>query len=320
MIRAAALAAALAVAAPMAVAQSYPTRPITIVVPFAPGGIADITARPLAVALGSLLNQSLIIENHPGAGGAVGIAYAGRQKPDGYTLLMALSSILVIPEAEKVGGRPSSYQMSQFTPIALISADPVVLIVPTQSAWKTTADLIADARSRPGKISYSSSGLYGAIHVPMEMLAQAAGVQFLHVPYQSGGQAMNALLAGQVDVSVQSPGVASPHLKSGRVKALANWGAQRLKALPEVATLKEQGYDAEFYIWSGLFAQSGTPPEVLARLRGALKEAVSQPVFRQAMASMDSPVEYLDAPEFQRFMDRDGARLVEAVRRMGKIE
>jgi tripartite-type tricarboxylate transporter receptor subunit TctC len=314
------LAAVLALVSSGILAQTYPARPVTIVVPFAPGGIADITARPLAIALGNVLSQSLVIENHPGAGGAVGIAYAGRQKADGYTLLMALSSILVIPEAEKAGGRPPSYQVSQFAPIALIAADPVVLIVPAQSAWKTTADLIADAKSRPGKISYSSSGLYGAIHVPMEMLAQAAGVQLLHVPYQSGGQAMNALIAGQVDLSAQSPGVASPHLKSGRVRALAQWGRQRIKAMPEVGTLTEQGYEAEFYIWSGLFAPAATPPEVMMRLRSAVKEATAQPVFRDAMAAVDSPIEYLDAPEFQRFMDRDGTRLVEAVRRMGKIE
>ena len=131
---------------------------------------------------------------------------------------------------------------------------------------------------------------------------------------------MNALIAGQVNVTAQSPGVASPHLKSGRVRALAVWGAQRIKALPEVPTLKEQGYDAEFYIWSGLFAPATTPPEVLTRLRTAIKEAVGATVFRQAMAAMDSPIDYLDAPQFQAFMDKDGTRMVDAVRRMGKIE
>jgi len=307
-------------AAPWAAAQNFPSKPLTIVVPFAPGGIADITARPLAVALGNILGQSVIVENHPGAGGAVGIAYAARQKADGYSLLMALSSILVIPEAEKLGGRAPSYQVSQLMPIARVAADPVVLVVPAASPWKTTADLVADAKGRPGKISYSSSGLYGAIHVPMEMLAQAAGVQFLHVPYQSGGQAMSALIAGQVDVTVQSPGVASPHLKSGRVRALASWGGQRLAALPDVPTLREQGFDAEFYIWSGLFVPAQTPPEVAARLRAAVKDAVSDGAFKQAMSTMDSPVDYLDAPEFQAFMDRDGKRLLEAVKRMGKIE
>lgn len=303
-----------------ALAQSYPNKPVTIVVPFAPGGISDITARPLAVALGKVMNQSFVIENKPGAGGAIGMAYASRQKPDGYTLMMALSSILVIPEAEKVAGRTPSYQVSQFAPIALVSSDPVVLLVRADSPWKTTADLIADAKSRPGKISYSSSGLYGAIHVPMEMLSQAAGIQMLHVPYQSGGQAMQALLAGQVDVTAQAPGVASPHVKGGKVRVLATWGGQRIKALPEVATLKEQGYDAEFYIWSGLYAPLGTPPDILTELRAAVKEAVNEPVFRQAMAGMDAPIEYMDAPAFQTMMERDAKRLSQVVQRMGKIE
>lgn len=301
-------------------AQPYPARPVTIIVPFAPGGISDITARPLAAALGKVMGQSFIIENRPGAGGAIGAAYAAKQRPDGYNLMMALTSLMVIPEAEKAAGRQPSYLVSQFAPIARVASDPVVLLVRSESPWKTTADLVADAKSRPGRISYSSSGLYGAIHVPMEMLSQSAGIRMIHVPYKSGGEAMTALLAGQVDVTAQAPGVANSHVKSGKVRVLGSWGTQRTKALPDVPTLKEQGHDVEFYIWSALFAPVETPPDIVVRLRAAVKEAIHESLFTKAMAGMDAPIEYLDAPDLQASMDREGKRLADTVRRMGKIE
>ena len=185
---------ALAFATSLAAAQGYPTRPITMIVPFAPGGIADVTGRPLAASMAKTLGQTVVVENKAGAGGAVGMAAAARAPADGYTILMALSSIVIIPEAEQVNGRKSQYQMSDFIPVALISADPTVLLVPADSPWKTLGDLIADAKARPGKISYSSSGVYGTTHTAFEMFAQAAGIKLLHVPYKGGGPAMTALL------------------------------------------------------------------------------------------------------------------------------
>jgi tripartite-type tricarboxylate transporter receptor subunit TctC len=307
-------------ASTLALAQPYPSKPITVVVPFAPGGISDITMRPLAPAMSRVLGQNLVIENRPGAGGGVGMAYFARQKPDGYTIMMALSSISTIPVAEQVSGRQPSYQLTQFAPIALVSADPTVLLVPADSPYKTVADLIDDAKKRPGQISYSTSGLYGTTHVAMEMVLQATGARMNAIPYQSGGQAMNALLANQVNVTIQSPGVAIPHIRGGKVRAIAGWGAERIAALPEVPTLKESGIDAEFYIWSGLFAPAGTPPEVMARLRAAAKEAVQDEGFRRAMGGMATPIQYLDAPEFAQFWDRDAKRLDAVVRKMGKLE
>jgi tripartite-type tricarboxylate transporter receptor subunit TctC len=204
-----AVAAASVLCAGTAGAQApaaWPSRPITMVVPFAPGGIADITGRPLAQAMTRNLGQPIVIENRPGAGGGVGMVHVARQKPDGYTLLMALSSIVTIPEADRVNGRAPSYQMKEFTPVALVSADPTVLIVRADSPWKTVADLMKDARSRPGKITYSSSGIYGTLHVAVEMLAQSAGAQLLHVPFGGGGPAMSALLGGQVEVTDDARG------------------------------------------------------------------------------------------------------------------
>ena len=299
---------------------AWPSRPITMVVPFAPGGIADITGRPLAQAMTRTLGQPIVIENRPGAGGGVGMVHVARQKPDGYTLLMALSSIVTIPEADRVNGRAPSYQMKEFTPVALVSADPTVLIVRADSPWKTVADLMKDARSRPGKITYASSGIYGTLHVAVEMLAQSAGAQLLHVPFGGGGPAMSALLGGQVEVTAQAPGVASPHVKAGKVRLLGSWGGQRLKAFPDLPTMREAGYEAEFYIWSGVFAPAALPAEVLSRVRGSVKEAVADAGFIKAMSAMETPIMHLQGAEFDDFLQRDSKRLAEVIRRMGKLE
>jgi tripartite-type tricarboxylate transporter receptor subunit TctC len=299
---------------------AFPTRPITMVVPFAPGGIADITGRPLAQAMSRVLGQPIVIENRAGAGGGVGMVHVTRQKADGYTILMALSSILTIPEADRANGRQPTYQMSQFTPVALVSADPTVLLVRADSPWKSVADLIRDARERSGKITYSSSGIYGTLHVAVEMLAQSGGAKLLHVPFGGGGPAMSALLGGQVEVTAQAPGVASPHVKSGKVRMLGSWGAQRLKSFPDVPTLRESGYDVEFYIWSGVFAPAGVPTDILGRLRAGVREAVGDETFRKAMATMETPILHLQGAEFDAFLARDGKRLAEVIRRMGPLE
>ena len=293
---------------------------VSLVVPLAPGGIADITARPLAIPLSRELGQTVIVENKVGAGGAVGMAYVAKQKPDGNTLLMALSSILIIPEAEKASGKPLSYTMANFTPIALVSADPTVLIVRADSPWKTLNDLIQDAKANPNKFSYSSSGVYGTTHVAQAMLWQAAGVEMLHVPYSGGGPSMTALLGGQVQMVAQAPGVAAAHLKAGTVRLLGTWGAERLKAHPDLPTMKEQGYDVEFYIWSGLFAPAGLSTEKLAQLRKVAKNAINDPAFLVTMTMMNTPIKYLEGAELDKFIAQDQKRLATVIKKMGKLE
>ena len=301
-------------------AQPYPNRPITMVVPFAPGGIADITGRPLAASLAKILGQPVIVENKAGAGGAVGHVAVAKARPDGYTIMTALSSIVVIPEAEKVNGRVSTYQMTDFSPIALVSADPTILLVPADSPWKTLKDLVDDAKARPGKISYSSSGVYGTIHTCFEMFAQAAGVKFLHVPYKGGGPSMAALLGREVDLTAQSPGVSNQHIKAGKVRVLGSWGPTRTSAMPDVPTMKEQGFDVEFAIWAGVFAPAGLPAEVRERLTGAVRQAMQDPDFQRVMATLNTPINFKEGREFDNFLTTDTNRLAEVVRRMGKTE
>ena len=313
-------AALLWLMAGIAFAADYPAKTITMIVPFPPGGVADTVARPVADALSRELKQPVIVENKAGAGGGVGMAYAAKANADGYTIMMALSSISIIPEAEKLFDRKSPYQMNQFAPIALISADPTVLVVRADSPWKSVKDLVEDAKKRPGKISFSSSGIYGTLHMAMEMFAQAADIKLWHVPYTGGGPAMNALVGGHVDALASGPSAVIGQIKGGKLRPLGTWGDKRLAALPDVPTFKELGYDIEFYIWSGLFAPAGTPAPVMATLRNAAKQAVEDPEFKAIMAKIETPIHYLDAPEFQKFWDKDAAMLAAAVKRVGKVE
>jgi tripartite-type tricarboxylate transporter receptor subunit TctC len=315
-----ALAAAFA-AAPAASQEAYPgARPITMVVAFPPGGVADLTARPIAVPLEGILKQRVIIENKAGAGGAIGNAFVAKARPDGYTLLMALSSVTILPEADRVNGRAPSYELSQLVPVALVSADPTVLVVRSESPYKTVKELIAAAKANPGKINYSSSGYYGALHTPMAMFTLAAGIDMFHIPYQGGGPAVTALLGGQVDALASGPGPVLPHIKAGKLRPLATWGAKRHPALPDVPTLKELGIDNEFYIWAGLFAPQGTPEPIVRQLREAVKLAVNDAQFRKSMDGAGQPIYYLDAPEFKQFVDKDAAKMAEVVKAIGKVE
>ena len=312
--------AALSLASPALAQDVYPSRPISMVVPFPPGGVADIVARPIAEAMSRVLNVPVVVENKAGAGGGIGMGLVAKAKPDGYTLLLALSSISILPEADKVTGRSPLYQLGEFVPIARLTADPTVLAVRSDSPWKTLAEFVADAKKRPGAITYGSSGNYGTMHMPMEMFAASAGIKLLHVPYTGGGPAVVGLLGGNVDALSTGPATVIQHVKAGKVRLLASWGDKRLASLPDVPTLLESGYDAVFFQWSGLFAPVGTPEPVLAKLREAARVAAADPKFVAAMATVETPVQYMDAPELQRFWDVDAKKLGEAVRRVGRLE
>jgi len=304
-----------------AFAQSdYPARNITMVVPFPPGGVADITGRPLAEAMTRILKQNVIVENKSGAGGGLGMQYVARAKPDGYTILMALSSISIIPEADKVLGRDPMYQLSQLVPIARFTADPTVLAVRADSPYKSVADLVAAAKKSPGTIPYGSSGNYGTMHVPMEMLDEVAGVKMLHVPFTGAGPAIVALLGGQVQALATGPSTVTSHVKAGKIRVLATWGDSRHPAFPDVPTLRELGYDAQFSQWTGLFVPAGTPEPVVAKLREASKAAVDDPAFRAVMAKVETPIQYLDQPQFRTFWDADAKKLAGVVQKIGKVE
>jgi tripartite-type tricarboxylate transporter receptor subunit TctC len=315
-------ASVLAVVAGPAVAQeAFPSRPITMIVPFPPGGVADITGRPTAAALEKVLKQPVAVTNRPGAGGAVGNAAVANAKPDGYTILMALSSISVIPAADELFNRKPAYSLDQFAPIALISADPTILVVHPSMPVKSLKELVALARSKPGQMSFSSSGVYGALHMPMEMFLYAAKLKMRHVPTTGGGPAITALLGGHVELTAGGPAAISGHVKAGKLRPIVSWGGKRHEAYPNVPTFKELGYkDVEYYIWAGMFAPRGTPEPAMKVLRDAARKVVEDADFKNTMAKVNSPVQYMDAPEFGKYWEADAKRLAALVKIVGKVD
>jgi tripartite-type tricarboxylate transporter receptor subunit TctC len=304
------------------VETEWPTHTISMIVPFPAGGQADLAARPVALALEKILGKSVIVDNRAGgAGGAIGNAAAARAEPDGYTLLMTLSSLAVLPEADRLFDRPPVYEVSQLTPIARVLADPTLLAIQASARWKTLEDFVEDAKRRPGEIRYGSSGPYGTLHVAMEMFAASAGIKLMHIPFRGAAPALNALLSGTVDALASAPGTLKQLVDSGKMRVLANWGAERIASFPDLPTFKERGYkDVEFYIWAGLFAQKALPEPIVTRLRAAMAEAVKRPEVIRTFETAGSPVAYMDAPEFATFVQTDSARLVAAVKRIGRVE
>ena len=194
-----------------------------------------------------------------------------------------------------------------------------MLVVRADGPYKTLKDLVDAAKAKPGTINYGSSGVYGTLHVAMEIFAAAAGIKLFHIPYQGGGPAVAALLAGQIDALASGPSAAIGQIKAGKMRALAVWGDKRLAAMPDVPSMKELGYDATFYIWSGLFAPAATPQPVHDGAARGVKRTVEDPEFKDAMAKVETPIAYLDAPQFKTFLDRDAERLHVAVERIGKV-
>ena len=321
----AATALVLAVTAPVAHAQTtWPTKAITMIVPFPPGGLADLVARPVAEAMSRELGQPVVVENKPGAGGGIGMALAAKARPDGYTILMALSSLTVIPEADVVLARPAMFALGELRPIARFTADPTVLAVRADSPWKTAQQFVDDAKKRPGAINYGSSGSYGTMHVPMEILSQNAGIKMTHIPFTGAGPAVVALLGGQIDAVSSGPATVLQQVKAGKLRVLAHWGTTQLSAMPEVPSLKDAGKDAgfsaEYAQWSGLFIPAGVPEAIAQRLRAAAKTAALDAKVKEIILNAGSPVQYQDSPEFEKYVQADAIRMSAVVKRIGKVE
>ncbi|AMO22889.1 tripartite tricarboxylate transporter substrate binding protein [Ramlibacter solisilvae] len=318
----AALAAVLmaGLAGPALAQGGYPTKAITMIVPFPPGGLADIVARPVAESMSRELGQQVVIENKPGAGGGIGMAHVAKSPADGYTVLLALSSLTVIPEADVVLGRAQMFAPNSLRPLARFTADPTVLAVSADAPWKTVKDFVDHAKHHPGAINYGSSGNYGTMHVPMEILAQNAGIKLTHVPYTGAGPAVVALLGGQIQAVSSGPATVLQHVKAGKLRVLGHWGNGKLESMPEVPSLRQAGYEAEYAQWSGLFIPSGTPEPIAQRLRAAARAAANDAKVKEVILNAGSPVLYLDAPEFEKYVQADARRMADVVKKIGKVE
>ena len=304
---------------PAAAQDAYPSRAVTLINPFPPGGAVDVVGRPFAAVLEPLLKQPVVIETKAGAAGAVGAQFAAAAKPDGYTLLAHLPSISGFEAVDKLFDRTPKFTRASFVPIARLTEGPLLVTVNDQTPYTTLKELVDDAKKRPNELIFSSSGLYGALHLPTALLTKATGIQMRHLPTNGGGPALTAILGNNSQVLVTSIAAASAHIKAGKLRALACFSPRRLAAMPDVPTLKELGYDVEFSIWVGVFAPTGTPDDVVRLLRVEIAKAVVAEQFTKAIQSIGDVVAHLDQPEFAKFWDEDARRVEGAVQSIGKV-
>jgi tripartite-type tricarboxylate transporter receptor subunit TctC len=312
--------ATLMLGVPAHAQDKYPSRPITLVVPFPAGGSVDLTARAIAAPLEKILGQPVVIQNRSGAAGAVGTRAVATADPDGYTLMASTTQVSVLPPVDEVFGRKPAFTREDFQPIARLSADPVFLAVNAQRPWKTVKELVEDAKKHPGEINYSHGGLYGATHLPVEMFAQAAGVKMQQIPTQGGGPAMTAALGNHVALLVAHPGVLKPHADAGTMRVLASLGDKRIASFPNVATMKELGFNVEYYLWQGLFAPAKTPEAAMKVLREAVAKAVETDEFKTALSRAGSDPAYQDTATFRAWWAEQNKQMDAAVRAIGKVE
>lgn len=301
--------------------DAFPARPITIINAFPPGGINDLVTRPAASALEVIFKQPVVVDTKAGAAGAVGAQVAANAKPDGYTLLSHNNGISGYAEVDKLFGRQPKTTRADFIPLGRLCADPVLVLVNEQQPYKTLAEFVAEAKKNPEKIVYSSGGLYGASHLPVALLEKAAGLSGMrHLPTAGGGPAITAALGNNAQLTTQTVQATLSHVKSGKLRALATFGAERSKTLPDVPTMKELGYDVTYYLWVGLFAPKGTPASIVSTLTAAIDKAATSKQFVDPLTNIGLEPSYLPAAEFAKFWDDDGKRSDEAVRQIGKVQ
>jgi tripartite-type tricarboxylate transporter receptor subunit TctC len=315
-------ASAAAVWAQGALAQdAYPTRAVTIVNAFPPGGFNDLVTRPFASALEPVLKQPVVVETKAGAAGQVGAQVAASARPDGYTLLSHNNGLAGYAAVDTLFGRQPKTTRADFIPLARLAADPVALIVNDQQPYQTLKDFVEDAKKRPDSIVYSSGGLYGASHLPVALMEKALGLPKLrHLPTAGGGPAITAVLGNNAQASTQTVTASIQHIRSGKLRPLALFGATRSRSLPNVPTLKELGYDVEYYLWVGLFAPKATPPAVVSKLSGAMDVAAGTDAFKTAIANIGLDAGFLNAADFAKFWDADSKRSEDAVNAIGRVQ
>ncbi len=271
-------------AAAFAQSGAYPTRPVRIIAPSGAGGPVDVVCRIVAQGLGDQLGQQVVVENRVGAAGLIGTEYVVRQRPDGYTLLFGFSGPLAI--VPNLNPRTPYNVANDLIPIAQVATQPYVLLVHPSVPAKSVRELVALAKARPGKMNFSSGGVGVGIHMAGELFKVAAGLNLLHVPYAGAAPAMTALMSGEVDLMFNGLSPAVPHIRSGRVRALAVGGEARTALFPELPTIQEAGYEFKTGGWYGLLAQRGTPQPVIDTLQAAIVKTMEQASVRAALTKI----------------------------------
>jgi tripartite-type tricarboxylate transporter receptor subunit TctC len=309
-----AFAAFLALAAAATSAQTFPDRPISMIVPYAAGGSSDVLARLLGERLTQALGQSIVVDDRSGAGSRIGSELVAHAAPDGYTLLLADMPLAIIPAIQK-GVRYDPVR--DFTPIGLIGTASMVLFVNPATPATTVADFVALARQEPGKINIASGGIGSTTHLTAELFQAKAGVKLLHVPYRGAGPALTDLMAGQVQSGFTTLATAAPALAAGSVRTLASASEKRIDALPAVPTFREAGIDLVVEHWWGVLAPARLPPAIAARLQAALRNTLTAPDIATRLAPLGVTPAHRSPDEFRTLIANDTARWADIVRAAG---
>ena len=306
---------ALALLAGGAAAQSYPSRPVRVIVPFAPGGATDIIARLVAQKLADRLGQSVVVENKPGAGTTIGNAEVAKAKPDGYTLLFAPTPFVI---SQVVYPTLPYDPQKDFAPVSLLAVSPFILVVNAAFPAKSTAELVAIAKAKPGTVTFASAGNGTVPHLAGELFKLRAGIDIVHVPYKGGGPAIVDLVSGQVPMMFATPIEVSQHVQSGRLRVLGTTSLARLAAMPDVPTLSESGYpDFEVLSFFGVLAPAGTPPDIVQRVASDLAAVMELPDVRERFAQQSAEARVLGPAPFAAFLARERDKWADIVKRSG---
>jgi tripartite-type tricarboxylate transporter receptor subunit TctC len=303
----------------VALGADYPTKPITLVIPFPPGGGADTVGRPLASVAPQHLGQAMAVINKAGGGGAVGTQFVANAKPDGYTVLYALNTASEMPHIDALLGRPVAFKKEQLVALGQVTVTPFAIMVNAESPWKTFQEFVAEAKQKSEAFQYASAGVYSTTHIMWERILQATGLSVRHMPTTGGGPIMAAVLGKHVEIGhCVVPAVCAPQVSAGKIRLLAMTSAERHPAYPDVPTLRELGYDVTHSIWHALMVPAGTPPEIVATLRKALKSMVEDEAFKALMDKLGERVQYMSGEDFEKFWEQDYQRVGEILRQIVK--
>ncbi len=283
----------------------YPERPITIINPQAPGGAHDAQGRAFAAVAEKYLGKPMVVVNKPGASTMIGTVAAAESAPDGYTLLLGSTMTTTVVEWDVVNKTKPPVTRDDFVTIGSMTLIPTVISVPANSPWKTLDDLVKAAKAKPGQYAFCSAGLLSTSHLGAELFARAQGLKFRHVPFKGGGPCLSNLVGGHVDFTTQFTITTIPLAQGSKVRILAAQSAKRVKAIPDVPTLKELGMNVENYMWVGLVAPKKTPAPVVEKLRGMMDKAVKDKSFVEAIEKLGGEVHYMNGDELAKFWEQE---------------
>jgi tripartite-type tricarboxylate transporter receptor subunit TctC len=281
-------------------AADFPTKEVQIIIPWAAGGATDLIFRGLAATTGKYLGKAVVVVNRPGGAGAVGYTEAAQAKPDGYTLVSAITPLTILPHQVT-----TAFTYKSFEPVVNVVDDPSMFLVRSDAPWKSLKEFLDFAKKNPDMITVGNSGAGGGVHLVALAFEKAAGVKFNHIPFSGGGPSVTAILGGHINAVSVSPPEGIEHVKAGKLKIIALFSGKRFELFPDVPTVKEQGIDFIMGMWRGLVAPKGTPPDVIKKLQDAFKQGMDDPVFQKNAKDMAVNLRYLGPEAFGPLMAHD---------------